>query len=68
MGMHPLIRDLLTWIAQEPRTYRETMDVWRTHCPRLTIWEDALGDGLLRVRGSRVELTPRGESELIRST
>jgi hypothetical protein len=66
--MHPLIRDLLTWIAQEPRTYRETMDVWRTHCPRLTIWEDALGDGLLRVRGSRVELTPRGESELIRST
>ena len=64
MALHPLTRDLLTWIADEPRTYRETMDVWRTHCPRLSIWEDALGDGLLRVHESKVELTPQGKSLL----
>jgi hypothetical protein len=38
------------------------MDAWSTHCPRLSIWEDALGDGLVRVHASQVELTPRGET------
>jgi len=58
----PLTRDLLDWIAHAPRTYRETMEVWRTSCPRLSIWEDAIGDGLVRVRGGRVELTERGQA------
>jgi hypothetical protein len=25
------------------------MDVWRSSCPRLTIWEDAQADGLVAV-------------------
>ena len=64
METTPLTRDLLAWIAAAPRTYRETMDVWRTSCPRLSIWEDAVGDGLVRVRTGRAELTPFGEAVL----
>jgi hypothetical protein len=40
------------------------MEAWHSHCPRLTIWEDALADDLVRVRRrdgvSVVELTQRG--------
>jgi hypothetical protein len=60
----PLTRDLLAWIAAAPRTYRETMDVWRTSCPRLSIWEDAVADGLVQVRVGRAELTLLGEAVL----
>lgn len=45
--VEPLIVDLLEWLAKEPRTYRETMDGWRTSCPRLPIWEDAVDRGLV---------------------
>jgi hypothetical protein len=68
METTPLTRDLLVWIASAPRTYRETMEAWRTSCPRLPIWEDALSDGLVRIRASRVELTARGEAALNRGT
>ncbi len=36
-----LILDLIEWAARKERTYQETMDAWRTSCPRLTVWEDA---------------------------
>src|SRR5687767_11183625 len=49
VAMHPLTRDFLTWLAACPRTYGETMEVWRTSCPRFSIWEDALEDGLVRL-------------------
>jgi hypothetical protein len=38
---------LLEWLLSHPRTYSETMDAWRTSCPRLSIWEDACIDGLI---------------------
>lgn len=44
-----LIRDLLEWGASRERSYEETMDVWRTSCPRLPVWEDANERGLIRV-------------------
>ena len=44
-----LTRELLAWIAARPRTYRETMDAWRTSCPRLPVWEDAFDLGLVTV-------------------
>jgi hypothetical protein len=44
-----LVIDLLRWVAARPRTYRETMEAWRTSCPRLPVWEDALDSGLLAV-------------------
>ena len=43
----PLVLDLLEWLAREPRPYAEVMEAWRTSCPRLTIWEDAVDQGLV---------------------
>ena len=40
-----LVLDLVEWIAREPRPYSEVIDAWRTSCPRLTIWEDAVDRG-----------------------
>ena len=40
-----LVLDLVEWIAREPRLYSEVIDAWRTSCPRLTIWEDAVDRG-----------------------
>lgn len=49
-----LVLDLLEWIAKEPRSYAQTMDVWRTSCPRLAVWEEAVDRDL-------VERVPRHE-------
>jgi hypothetical protein len=49
MAVEALTLQLLSWVAERPRTYDETMQAWRSTCPRLTIWEDALGNGLLVV-------------------
>lgn len=43
----PLVLDLLDWIGNRPRPYREVMDAWRTSCPRLPVWETANEQGLL---------------------
>ena len=40
-----LVLDLVEWIGREPRPYSEVIEVWRTSCPRLTIWEDAVDRG-----------------------
>jgi hypothetical protein len=64
------VRELLEWIALRPRSYRETMAAWTTHCPRLTTWEDALAAGLVEVvrgpDGSGVRLTAAGAGALAR--
>ena len=66
----PLMLQLLEWISCRPRSYAETMDAWRSTCPRLTIWEDALISGLVQVENgdsaqdSRVSLTAFGRSAL----
>jgi D-3-phosphoglycerate dehydrogenase len=36
-----LILDLLEWVINGERTYDEVIDVWRTSCPKLQVWEDA---------------------------
>lgn len=65
-----LLRQFLDWVSSRPRTYAEAMDAWRSSCPRLTVWEDALLDGLIQVesRGpgqqSGVTLTARGRAIL----
>jgi hypothetical protein len=63
--------ELLAWIADRPRTHAEVMDAWRISCRRLTVWEDALEDGLVRVIRDRraagqasVTLTSRGRAAL----
>jgi hypothetical protein len=44
-----LILDLLEWVGARERTYEETIEAWRTSCPRLPVWEDANDRGLLRI-------------------
>jgi hypothetical protein len=71
-AVRPLTRDLLAWIARQPRSYTEAMDAWRSSCPRFTIWEDAIADGFIReesraggtLREVQVVLTPRGRAVL----
>ncbi len=43
-----LVFDLVEWVAKEPRTYRQTMEAWRTSCPRLTVWEEAVDRKLVK--------------------
>ena len=70
-----LLVQFLAWVAARPRSYGETMDAWRTSCPRISVWEDALGDGLVQVDGdrvgaqseARVSLTPAGNDHLARA-
>jgi hypothetical protein len=63
----------LAWVAARPRCYADAMEAWRTSCPRLSVWEDATGEGLVRVvatGGARphgeaaVVLTERGAARL----
>ena len=59
--LDPLVRDLVEWVAKEPRTHAEVIDAWRTSCPRLTVWEDAVDRGLLmRKSAGRVVVTEAG--------
>jgi len=64
-----LVLDLVEWVAARPRAYDEVMEAWRTSCPRLTIWEDAVDRGLVvreQVAGVRtvVKLTQHGRTFL----
>jgi hypothetical protein len=56
--------EFLRWLSARPRSYSETMDAWRTSCPRLSLWEDALADQLIALDGSMVRLTERGKALL----
>jgi len=42
-----LILDLVEWVGRKERTYHETIDAWRTSCPKLPVWEDATDRGLV---------------------
>jgi hypothetical protein len=65
--------DFLTWVSSRPRTYAETMDAWRSSCPRHTVWEDALTGGFIQIESGdtphqmEVALTPLGQAVLGRS-
>jgi len=66
---------MLAWVAERPRTYGETMEAWRTSCPRMPIWEDAVSERLVALcpqagggmNGAVVELTDRGRTLLARA-
>jgi hypothetical protein len=66
--MKTAIRELLVWISEEPRTYPEAIEVWRTTCPQHSVWEDALGERMIEVvrNGSEahVVVTARGRAAL----
>ena len=66
-----LVLDFVEWVAARPRRYSDVMDAWKTSCPRLTIWEDAIDQGLVqrcRVDGElSIEATVAGR-ELLAKT
>lgn len=59
-----LILDLVEWVERKEHTYQETMDAWRTSCPRLPVWEEATERGLVEIVSSQgcllVRATPAG--------
>jgi hypothetical protein len=64
-----LVLDFVEWIAREPRFYSEVIAAWRTSCPRLTIWEDAVDHGYVERQtiagvGLIVTVTEHGEKWL----
>jgi len=62
--------EFLEWVRFRPRTHAEAMEAWQSHCPRFTLWEDALDLGLIQLddgpRLCRVLLTQRGRAALSR--
>jgi hypothetical protein len=66
---HALTQQFLAWVDEAPRCYADA-DSWRRSCPHLSIWEDAISDGLVRFEnagtrdGARLMLTPQGRSRL----
>jgi hypothetical protein len=62
----------LAWVANRPRNYADVLEAWRSSCPRLSIWEDALGDRLVQCEQARgkpadecaVTLTAQGRAAL----
>ncbi|BCJ91500.1 hypothetical protein IZ6_22350 [Terrihabitans soli] len=70
MSNEALVIQFLQWIGDEPRSYRETQDAWRTSCPRLDIWEEALRRGLIErlpaksLSEAAIAVTPQGRALL----
>ena len=67
-----LVLDLVEWIGREPRLYAEVIETWRTSCPRLTIWEDAVDRGYVARQavagqGVRVAITDSRRKILARA-
>jgi len=66
----PLIIDLVEWIDKQPRPYTEVMEAWRTSCPRLPVWEDAVDTGYVvrqhnADQGEIVSVTDKGRQLLV---
>ena len=66
---HALTQQFLAWVAEAERSYADA-EAWRRSCPHLSIWEDAISDGLVRfengssMQQSRLTLTVRGRALL----
>ena len=64
-----LTQQFLAWVAEAPRSYADA-EAWRRSCPHLSIWEDAISDGLVRYDGggnmkeTRLVLTAQGRAFL----
>jgi hypothetical protein len=66
-----IMLQFLAWVADRPRSYADTMEAWRSTCPRLSVWEDAIIDGLVCIGNGAdraVTLTPRGATMIEKSS
>ncbi|MBP0465762.1 hypothetical protein J5Y09_17675 [Roseomonas sp. PWR1] len=60
-----LLPQFLAWVAARPRSYDQAMEAWRSNCPCMSIWEDSLAEGLVRVDAAgMVALTEAGRRRL----
>ena len=64
-----LVLDLLEWIGPDLRPHVEVLEAWRTSCPRLPVWEDAIDRGFIArhyspERGALVSVSPAGAEHL----
>jgi predicted transcriptional regulator len=59
-----LVMDLLSALKAGPRPYDDIMDAWRTSCPRLPVWEDALDQGWIERERNMFILTEAGRQWL----
>jgi hypothetical protein len=69
--MTPLTIDFLAWLDAEPRDYADVMDAWRTSCPRLTVWEDAIDAGLIahvHTPGQPIRIAPTSRGRAMLAT
>jgi D-3-phosphoglycerate dehydrogenase len=53
LALELLLRQFLAELAAGPRGYAATMEAWRTHCPRLAVWEEATERGLVTLSPGR---------------
>jgi hypothetical protein len=56
----------LTWVADRTRNREQAVEAWHS-CPHISVWEDAVVDGLVHTKndGRRtIALTPRGRAVL----
>jgi len=65
-----LVLDLLEWLGAGSRPYAEVLEVWRTSCPRLPVWETANAQGFIEHshapgRAASVALSVKGRSHLL---
>ena len=49
--LEPLLLDLIEWVARKTRSYADVMEAWRTSCPRMPVWEEAIDRGFLQRTG-----------------
>jgi hypothetical protein len=63
-----IMLQFLAWVAERPRRRADVREAWRS-CPRISVWEDAVMDGLVAFDGNGVvALTAQGHAALITST
>jgi hypothetical protein len=65
----PIMLQFLTWVADRPRTREQAVEAWHS-CPHISVWEDAVVEGLVRTEndGKRtISLTARGRALIERS-
>jgi hypothetical protein len=61
--------EFLEWVRFRPRTHADAMEAWASHCPRFTLWEDALEQEFIALEPDTagvcwVRLTDRGLAAL----
>jgi hypothetical protein len=65
--MSSLTVQFLDWVTARPRVRADAIDTWSSTCPRLTVWEDALADGLVRYERGILTMTDAGRERMLGS-